>query len=425
MLLLSVDAASVASSIAIGWLLWALPVHGQPIQLYLVPMTAAIPGWWLGSFAAGLYQRATLGPIETLRRTTVVASLLYLGMLGATFALKLPHTYSRATVAMAWGLTVVMLPVGRTLVGSLFSRATILREPAVALRVVLHPDLIRGLRREGIEPIQADPSVDTKSVYRTAILDEATARNVPAGFSRLLVIPDDTAAHWVLGAVARPVGTQLVLHMTNASAEPLNRLAKRLLDVVLSAVLLAVAAPVIGILALVIVATDRRRPFFAQTRAGRNGRQIRVLKLRSMRGDAERVLEQHLSTNASAAAEWNRTFKLERDPRVLPLVGQFLRRYSLDELPQLWNVLKGEMSLVGPRPFPDYHLQRLPRDFLALRQTVRPGITGLWQVTVRSEGSLEDQQRLDTFYIRNWSLWMDIWILGRTLGAVLSGRGAY
>lgn len=123
-------------------------------------------------------------------------------------------------------------------------------------------------------------------------------------------------------------------------------------------------------------------------------------------------------------AEWQRNFKLENDPRIVPGIGRFLRRFSLDELPQLWQVVAGSLSLVGPRPFPRYHLEHYDHAVLELRRRVRPGVTGLWQVKVRSNGDLDLQQSHDAYYIRNWSLWMDFYVLARTAGAVLAGRGA-
>jgi len=143
-----------------------------------------------------------------------------------------------------------------------------------------------------------------------------------------------------------------------------------------------------------------------------------------MHPDAEAHLTRVLAS-PQVRAEWARHFKLRKDARILPGVGRFLRRTSFDELPQLWSVLKGEMSLVGPRPFPRYHLEGFGPRFRALRSRVKPGLTGLWQVSDRADGGLEVQEALDTYYIRNWSLWLDLYILARTVRAVLFPKGAY
>ena len=144
-----------------------------------------------------------------------------------------------------------------------------------------------------------------------------------------------------------------------------------------------------------------------------------------MRLDAEKRLEEHLAENPELREEWKERFKLARDPRLIPLVGRLFRQFSIDELPQLWSVLRGDMSLVGPRPFPDYHLSQFSPVFLELRQRVRPGITGLWQITIRSDGGIAEQVAYDSYYIRNWSVWLDLYILSRTIAAVAAGRGAY
>ena len=160
-------------------------------------------------------------------------------------------------------------------------------------------------------------------------------------------------------------------------------------------------------------------------REGIDGQQIAVWKLRTMHVNGERLLESWFREHPEDRVEWARYFKLRHDPRVLPWIGKLLRRTSLDELPQLWSVLKGEMSLVGPRPFPDYHLEQFPAEFRALRTRVLPGLTGMWQVLARSDGDVEVQEALDTYYIRNWSPWLDLYILARTVSAVVMARGAY
>jgi lipopolysaccharide/colanic/teichoic acid biosynthesis glycosyltransferase len=184
------------------------------------------------------------------------------------------------------------------------------------------------------------------------------------------------------------------------------------------------ALPLVAGAALCIKLVSGGSVLYRQEREGEGGRSLHILKLRTMHSNAEAHLTRVLAS-PQVRAEWARHFKLRKDPRILPGVGRFLRRTSLDELPQLWSVLKGEMSLVGPRPFPRYHLEGFGPRFRALRNRVKPGLTGLWQVSDRADGDLEVQEALDTYYIRNWSLWLDLYILARTVRAVLFPKGAY
>lgn len=199
---------------------------------------------------------------------------------------------------------------------------------------------------------------------------------------------------------------------------------KRIIDIFIALPGIVVAAPLVAFFALAIFAIDRRNPFYAQRREGYLGKDIRVWKLRTMHHNAERLLVDHLEKNPDAKAEWEKYFKLANDPRIFPILGHFLRRTSIDELPQLWNVLVGDLSLVGPRPFPHYHLDSFSQEFRELRREVKPGVSGMWQVYSRSDGNLAVQEYYDTYYIRNWSIWLDLYILGKTIDAVIFGKGA-
>jgi lipopolysaccharide/colanic/teichoic acid biosynthesis glycosyltransferase len=195
--------------------------------------------------------------------------------------------------------------------------------------------------------------------------------------------------------------------------------AKRALDLI---AVLVLAPPVLAVvlpLALLLWVGDRHNPFFVQDRLGRHGRVFRMWKLRTMVPDAERVLAAHLAADPAARAEWDSRQKLLRDPRVTPL-GAFLRRSSLDELPQLWNVLVGDMSLVGPRPMMTFQRAIYPgTEYFAMR----PGITGLWQISTRNESSFAERAQWDRRYHEELSLGTDIGVLLRTVGVVLRGTG--
>ena len=205
---------------------------------------------------------------------------------------------------------------------------------------------------------------------------------------------------------------------------PFSRGLKFTYDAFLALFFLPIWLPLLLVLALLVWIEDRANPFFVQPRLGSKGHRFKMIKFRTMRPDAEALLQQKLDAHPELREEWERHYKLKNDPRITR-VGRFLRASSLDELPQLINVLRGEMSIVGPRPLPDYHMVKLSESLQSLRSRVRPGLTGLWQVSGRSDAGNEGLERWDTYYVRNWSIWLDLVILIRTLRAVLTGKGAY
>ena len=197
---------------------------------------------------------------------------------------------------------------------------------------------------------------------------------------------------------------------------PLAARVKRVFDIFGALALIVLLAPLMLLLAALVKLTSAGPAFFVQRRIGFRCNEFGMYKFRTMIADAERL-------QAELAGDDSLYFKLHHDPRVTPL-GRFLRRYSLDELPQLFNVLEGTMSLVGPRPLLVSDLDRLPMRGQMRRFSVLPGITGLWQVSGRSATTDQERMQLDREYINEWSLWLDVKILVRTLAVVLNGRGA-
>ncbi|WP_144153938.1 sugar transferase [Paraburkholderia sp. BCC1885] len=235
--------------------------------------------------------------------------------------------------------------------------------------------------------------------------------------------------------LARQAGLRLVRggslrapRETTAPAEGLNyagaarNFVKRSFDVVLGASLIVVFLPVLGLLALLVM-SDGGPAMFGHVRVGRNGKRFRCLKFRSMVVNADQVLKALIESDPLARAEWERDFKLKNDVRVTR-IGRFLRRTSLDELPQLWNVVRGDMSLVGPRPVIDQELERYGASVMYYLMA-KPGMTGLWQVSGRSTTDYATRVSLDVAYVQNWSLLRDVTILFKTFKVVFKGSGAY
>jgi undecaprenyl-phosphate galactose phosphotransferase len=214
----------------------------------------------------------------------------------------------------------------------------------------------------------------------------------------------------------------LALRLYNNLTRPWPRRIKRAFDIVVGSLLLVALAPLLAVISWQVARTGLPI-FYGHPRIGKGGKRFRCLKFRTMVPDADRVLAEHLAEHPERRAEWDRHHKLRDDPRITRF-GAWLRRTSLDELPQLINVIRGEMSLVGPRPVVEDELRRYGDNLIYYFEST-PGLTGLWQVSGRSDVTYRQRVHLDCWYVRNWSLWCDVVILIKTPTAVLRGLGAY
>jgi len=456
--LLAADVLAIfaARALAVSCWKWFHPAIGLPNFL----------GFWesLGLFALtyaalGLYTGGALGAVEELRRAVIGTGFVCLVLTASLFFLQHTGPYSRGLVILSGCLTAAAVPLARSAVRNLCASQRWWGVPVIVLGAGhTAKTLIQRLRKHpeiGFKPVACFDDDEDKhgacagvpvagplpmarivakslKVRHALVAMPGVARedlvwmldDLGAAFSHVILIPNlfGVASLW---ASVRDVGGVLGLEMRQNLLIPLNRLTKRAMDIAGATVLGIVALPLLGGAALWIKLVSRGSVFYRQEREGERGRTVSIPKLRTMHANAEALLMTVLSGCPESRAEWTCRFKLRKDPRILPGVGKFLRKTSLDELPQLWSVIKGEMSLVGPRPFPRYHLDEFDQRFRALRSRVKPGLTGLWQVSDRADGDLEVQETLDTYYIRNWSLWLDLYILARTVRAVLLPKGAY
>ena len=215
----------------------------------------------------------------------------------------------------------------------------------------------------------------------------------------------------------------LMLNLRNNLSRRYNRIIKRIFDLTATIFGGILILPIILIIAVAVGIDNRGRIIFAHKRVGMHGKKFYCYKFQTMIPDAQEVLKKYLAENPAAKIEWEESFKLTNDPRVTKL-GNFLRRTSLDELPQLWNVILGDMSLVGPRPIVEKEIIKYGENIREYYQ-VLPGITGMWQVSGRSDTTYPERVAMDTWYVRNWSVWIDIMYLFKTVKAVIAEKGAY
>jgi len=372
---------------------------------------------------------------------------------------------SRASIVSAWVFLLVLLPLGRIAIRTLLHRANLWRRPLLVVGhgqnaldahaaltrekqmgmevigfATLEPDgpsfLRIGKTMLPVYPLGAEPErVFAELGCDSAVvaldwLDPALASPLIARLNRFNL--DVSVVPSIRGLPVYGLETQhflaqemLFLRIQNNLSRPGAKLVKRVFDVIAASILLVLLLPLLLYVGWRIWHEDGGPVVFNQARMGEEGKEFAFLKFRSMSRDADATLMGWKTSNPALYAEYvGNNFKLVNDPRVLS-VGSWIRRTSIDELPQLINVILGDMSLVGPRPLLARELPDYSEDAFAMYMLVKPGITGLWQVSGRSGTSFQDRAALDATYVRNWSLWQDFVILVKTLSVVFHRDGAY
>jgi Undecaprenyl-phosphate galactose phosphotransferase WbaP len=453
-ILLLCDICALTLAALLAYWLWAHRVLHQPITVYLdlAPLLILFPL----TYAVGLlYPGFGLGAVETLRRLVDCTNLSCLFIAAATFAFQADPLYSRMTFAIFWTAALVAVPMTRFLMLSVVSHMAWWGEPAIIFGRTNEAEfvirLLRGAFSLGyrvvgvvtneltaIDNIDGVPILGgTETLPLLSRLGVSTClvwdRSDDFGhlvnssyerYFRHVVLLRDWKSLPIEQVRLRNLGGVLGIDLPGNLLNRRNQAVKRAIDLVAGTIISLIALPLILFFGVLVKLISPGPMFFIQQREGLGGVTLRIWKLRTMHPQAEERLAAYLKANPDMQREWQRSVKLVNDPRIIPVIGRFMRRFSIDELPQLLSVVSGAMSLVGPRPFPEYHLSRFDKNFRNLRRAVRPGLTGMWQVMVRSSGNLEQQEMYDTYYIRNWSLWLDIYLLGRTVFTLITGRGA-
>jgi Undecaprenyl-phosphate galactose phosphotransferase WbaP len=429
------------------WLINDIPFHVS--NGFLI-----IPAWTVVSAIGRLLPGWGLGVVDELRKIQGALFIMFTVILVVSFFTKIQLSTSRIVFLFTYLLSAFLIPLARAATRgmviqhghwgvpvSLYGDRRSIETVIAALRdemslgyipaVIFSDEFPQGSVVNGVPVLGNVHNVTSRTPV--AIIATGTSRSrhqvvdILEGpleiYRKVILIPDleEAPSLWV---VPRDLQGILGLEITKNLLNPFARFFKRLIDLVLVLVSLPLWAPLMLLCYVLIWLEDRGNPMFLQPRVGRGGGTFRTAKFRTMVPNAEAVLQKALKTNPALKQEWETQFKLKKDPRITK-VGNFLRKTSLDEIPQLLNVLKGTMSLVGPRPLPAYHFRDLPEQVQFLRDKVQPGITGLWQVSGRSDAGTEGMAKWDPYYVRNWSIWLDIVIIVRTFKAVFFSKGAY
>lgn len=413
---------------------------------FLLPMIAVF-------YAAGLYPGILLAPADEVKKFAICC---FFGFSGISMSVFLDDGVRSERWALitsfmsAFPVSMLALPMAREIARRLFGKFRWYGVPAVlftkgkngntvAKRLENRPDygykcaiIIDSEAKEYAEyhgiPVFPETDEILQAVKETgikiAILCDyhGDLDRINSNFRYTLVIPQVQEINNISTDV-RDMGGILGFYSTHNLQKITSLATKRLVDLLLLLVSSPVTIPLTVIIALIVKLTSKGPVFYGHKRVGQNHREFKCWKFRSMVIDADKQLEKILAEDPKRREEWERDRKFEDDPRVTK-IGKFLRKTSIDEIPQFFNVLTGEMSFIGPRPVTEPELEKYGKraDYIL---TAKPGLSGMWQISGRSETSYEERITLDAYYIQNWSVWLDIWIIMKTVFVVLKGKGAY
>jgi exopolysaccharide biosynthesis polyprenyl glycosylphosphotransferase len=350
--------------------------------------------------------------------------------------MKEAATVSRVVVTLSFIYMIALVPAARFIAKSILFRTLGLRSPALLfegtdpayaerIRESLESEWYSGYEIVGeFHGTEATSDIDTYLVP-IEYADEEMIKSLKPSMKNLIIVSQLPGLSFMSTDVTTFFGKDISLITTkNGLMSFYNKLAKRILDVITATLALVLLSPVLGLIAVLVKIDSRGPVIYRHLRYGQGLKEFYMLKFRTMHVDGDSILEDYLKKNPQAAVELEERNKIAEDPRVTR-IGKWLRRLSLDELPQLVNVAKGDMSIVGPRPDAPDAIEKYLAEYREISNYVKPGITGLWQVSGRSEIKYAERVKLDYLYMLNWSNWLDFVIVLKTFAVIITGRGAY
>ena len=438
-LLMTVDAITVYSilcaSLYVYYLCGARYTMIVALKLIPVPFVAVLINVFAKLYGGSIfYPGLGVNTVEKLKRLTISVFFSYMVLFAYLAVTHSMVRFSRLALSASMVLTMLLLPPIRAVFFPWFCKR---------LGIVRKRILIAGANKTGVALAAEMKTSPVWNIEVAGFLDDEASGPKILGrledYARVaeeqhisyiaVCLPERENTRWcreflkvfhhvlfvpehqelpMLQSYQTAIGSVGALEISNRLHMKLYRCGKIITEIVLSCLILPVILPLCLFIALGVKLTSRGPVLYRARRLGIHGRPISVLKFRTMYLDADNILEQMLEENPAMKKEWQAKFKLKRDPRVTPF-GNFLRRTSLDELPQFWNVIRGEMSIIGPRPIVADEVQYYGEKFQVF-SSVKPGITGLWQVSGRSNTSYATRVKLDVYYVMNWSIWLDYYI---------------